>query len=668
MDKTPARVMTAEDLYRFEILGDLDYSPDGERIVYSQQTVDKNTEKKYTQLWLLETATKKSRQITFGKFNNIQPWFSPDGSQLAFLSNRADSDQYQFYVLPMDGGEAYAISDLQGEIEQFEWSPDGKKLLFQFRKTDPEVLERKKDEKKKELGEVYRHFKRMFYQLDDYGFLPEERWHIWVLDIAKQKALQITDHSVYDEMEPHWAPDGKSIVYFSNRVPDPDMDIDAIDLFRYDLLTGKEEKIETQPGYKQLLSFSPDGSHVAYLGLDGKNADWKNHNLWIVNIHNPADWKNLTKDYDVDLAGSTINDIGSAKNLAPVWSTDMQSLYVQAARHGSTNLINVNRNTGEIQEIINGDGVVSTFRIDRQQKNLVYLYGTMNDPCQIFRKDLRENSSPLQMTKINTWLKQINLGEVEEVWFTGADNNRLQGWIIKPPNFNADKKYPSILEIHGGPLVQYGNFFMHEFYYLAANGYVVYFCNPRGGQGYGEEHAKAIQGSWGGADYADLIAWTDYIDKLPYIDKQHMGVTGGSYGGYMTNWIIGHTQRFQAAVTQRSVSNLISMWGSSDFNWEFQRTFDNHAPFENMDVLWECSPMKHIGNAKTPTLVIHSEKDLRCPFEQGQQVYTALKYLKVDTELIQFPDSPHGLSRTGRTDRRIARLRHILRWFDKYLK
>jgi len=265
-------------------------------------------------------------------------------------------------------------------------------------------------------------------------------------------------------------------------------------------------------------------------------------------------------------------------------------------------------------------------------------------------------------------LRNVDLGSLETVWIKGPAGNDLQGWILKPPGFDAKKKYPSILEIHGGPLTQYGFLFMHEFYYLAAQGYVVHFTNPRGGRGYGEAHAGAIWGDWGNADYADLMAWTDYLSNQPYIDKSRMGVTGGSYGGYMTLWIIGHTQRFKVAITQRCVSNMVSMWGSSDLNWSFQVELQAGPPFEDLQKYWDMSPMKFIGNARTPTLVSHSEGDLRCPIEQGEQAFVALKRLGVDTEMVRFPDEFHGLSRTGRTDRKIARLNHFVRWFDKYLK
>jgi len=292
----------------------------------------------------------------------------------------------------------------------------------------------------------------------------------------------------------------------------------------------------------------------------------------------------------------------------------------------------------------------------------------MTDPCQVYFQALdTQKSRPL--TKINSDLiRVLDLGEIETHWIKGAAGNDLQGWILKPPGFNPKAKYPSILEIHGGPLTQYGYFFMHEFYFLAAQGYVVNFCNPRGGRGYGEEHGKAIWGDWGNADYADIMSWTDFVAEQPYIDKQRMGVTGGSYGGYMTVWIIGHTDRFKTAITQRCVSNFTSMWGSSDFNWAFQYELQAGPPFEDLEKFWNMSPIKYIGNAKTPTLVIHSENDLRCPIEQGEQVFVALKRIGVDTEMVRFPEEFHGLSRTGRTDRRIARLNHFVRWFDKYLK
>jgi dipeptidyl aminopeptidase/acylaminoacyl peptidase len=249
------------------------------------------------------------------------------------------------------------------------------------------------------------------------------------------------------------------------------------------------------------------------------------------------------------------------------------------AHHGNTvlNSISLDGDDKSLTTVIGDKGVVGSLNFSRDQRKLAHFHADMMNPGQVWVRSMATGASR-KLTRVNeNILRALDLGEVEEVWLKGMPNNDVHGWILKPPGFDEMAKYPSILEIHGGPLVQYGNYFMHEFYYLAAHGYVVYFCNPRGSQGYGEEHAKAISNNWGTADYEDLMAWADLVGKKPYIDRERMGVTGGSYGGYMTNWIIAHTDRFKAAVTQRCVSNLISMWGSSDFNWVFQEVFGENT-------------------------------------------------------------------------------------------
>jgi dipeptidyl aminopeptidase/acylaminoacyl peptidase len=322
-----------------------------------------------------------------------------------------------------------------------------------------------------------------------------------------------------------------------------------------------------------------------------------------------------------------------------------------------------------LEEVIGERGAVGDFSFDRDHTRLAYLHGTIERLAQVWLRDLAGGTAR-RLTGFNQeLLAEVELGEVEEVWFEGPDGNELQGWILKPPGFEAGRTYPSILEIHGGPMAQYGQLFMHEFYFLAAQGYVVYFSNPRGGRGYGEEHTKTIYNDWGNKDYADLMAWVDVVAQKPYIDPERMGVTGGSYGGFMTNWIIGHTDRFKAAVTQRSVSNAISMAGSSDLSYPIWTALlgPDKPYWEDMETYWRQSPLSYFGNVKTPTLVIHSEEDLRCSIEQGEQVFAALKKAGVETELVRFPGEAHGLSRGGRTDRRVARLNHILRWFTRYL-
>ncbi len=667
MTTSTKRPITATDLYEFKLISEPQISPDGTLAVYCQHEVDKETEKKYAHLWAVDLPDGEPRQFTFGKHADTSPRFSPDGKTIAFISNRDDEKQPQVYLLPLTGGEARRLTDLKGMINSIVWSPDGTRLLVQFRAKDPEDIARDEDEVKKKLGVVYRHITRVFYKEDGIGYLPHARHHLLIIDVATGDVTQLTDGDVYDEWAPAWSPDGTQIVFCSNHSPDPDLDPDAIDLFVIPATGGEARLITTPVGPKSLPRFSPDGRWIAYFGHEGKKQSYKQTRVWIVPADGSGAAQCLTAAHDFNVSAWTINDMGHPALVPPTWSRDSNMIYFQVAHHGNTVLKKVDL-TGQVDDVITADGVVGTFAFDHDQHRLLYFHGEMRDPAKLI---LREMTSGTERTiaDVNAdLLAGIDLGNVEEVWFKGAAGNDLQGWIITPPGFDPTRKYPAILEIHGGPRVQYGNFFMHEFYYLAAQGYVVFFCNPRGGQGYGEAHSKAIWNNWGGPDYDDLMAWVDFVAQRPYIDRDHIGVTGGSYGGYMTNWIIGHTDRFAAAVTQRSVSNLISMYGSSDFNWAFQEEFGDVPPWEDMENYWRQSPIKYIGNTVTPTLVIHSENDMRCPIEQGEQVFVALKRLGVPTEMVRFPDEPHGLSRTGRTDRRIARLEHISGWFNRYLK
>ena len=663
--------ISTDDLYRFKLISDCKISPGGQHVVFCVQRVDRRSEKKYSNLWIVPTESGRAWQFTYGNQVDSQPKWSPDGKYIAFISNRDDEKQSQIYIIPLYGGEARKITNLKGTISIFEWSPDGKSLVCKFRKKDRDEIEREKDEQKKKLGIVSRHIKRIFYKLDATGPLPIERWHIWTIDIGTGKAKQLTESDIYDELEPNWSPDGKKIVFCSNHSKDPDLDPDAIDIFIISADGGELRKIKTPMGLKAKPTFSPDGKWIAYFGQEDKGEWWKNTCLWVVPVDSSEKAKNLTEKFDFDISSTTINDMpGIVPLMPPIWSNNGDKIYFQVSQHGNTILksISLSGKKQSLQTVIGGKGVVNFYSFDDEQFKLAYFNANMTEIGQVWAKDLNTKHSKKLTHNNENLLLYRDLGEIEEVWFKGAVNNDLQGWIIKPPNFNKSKKYPSILEIHGGPRVQYGNFFMHEFYFLVAQGYVVYFCNPRGSQGYGEEHSKAIWNNWGTADYDDLMKWVDFIEKKPYIDTKRMGVTGGSYGGYMTNWIIGHTDRFKAAVTQRSVSNFISMYGSSDYNWSFQYELGNKAPWENMENYWRQSPMKYIGNVKTPTLIIHSEQDMRCAIEQGEQIFVALKKLGVDTEMVSFPEEPHGLSRSGRTDKRIERLKHIVRWFDRYLK
>ncbi len=664
------RRITAEDLYRMELISDPQISPDGRSVIFGLQRVDKETEKKYMNLWLVPAGRGPARQFTYGNQRDMQLCWSPDGRTIAFLSNRKDEKQYQLYLISIDGGEARPLTDLQGSFASFEWSPDGSQIVCAFRKKDAEAIEREKDKQKKELGVVARHITRARYKFDGTGYLPKEQFHIWTINANTGKATQLTDGDFYSETEPRWSPDRQRILFLSNRSPNPDYDTHLVDL--YTIPADKPSQPEdyqalgTPPGMKMTMSYSPDGRFIAYLGREGKGNVWQNTKLYVVPADGSGSPCNLSASLDAEVQSNTLTDTGDRPTIPPTWSLDSRRIYVQVTEHGRVDLRSVSLQDSQWQTDIEG-GVIGAFSFDKEHQKLAYWYGDISHLGQLWLRDMH-SGTPRQLTRFNdNWLRRVDLGQVEEVWYKGVDDNDLQGWIVKPPDFDPAQKYPSILEIHGGPWLQYGDAFMHEFYFLAAHDYVVYFTNPRGGSGYGEEHSKSIHRNWGVNDYNDVMAWADYMKAQPYIDKTRMGVTGGSYGGYMTTWTIGHTDRFKAAVAQRIVSNALSFWGSSDVGYFFEDVWSGKPPWEDFEAYWNQSPMKFVANIKTPTLVMHSEEDYRCRLEQGEQLFLALQELGVETEMVLFPGESHGLSRAGRTDRRVVRLQHILRWFERYL-
>lgn len=666
------RLTAADDLYRFQVPSDPQISPDGRRIAYIVQRVERETEKKYTNLWVADVEGGRPRQFTHGKWNDSQPRWSPDGRTLALLSNRGNEEQAQLYLIPVDGGEARPLTELKGHFANYEWSPDGTKFVCQFRKKDADALEREKDETKKKLGVSYRHITRTDYKFDGAGYLPRERWHVWVIDAETGAAMQLTDGDK-DETEPRWSPDGEHILFNSNRSDRPDMDLDATELYLIPAAGGEMRLLETRPGRKFAAVFSPDGRHIAYLGRDKPGRWYQNARLYVAPIDGGGA-RDISGGIDLHLSGSTNGDVFNESSPSlPVWSADGKRIYIGASWRGNEPLVSLAlfEPNDEPLWVVNEPGVLGGYTFDRERRRAAYLWSTLDDPAQLLVRDIHEDGTagaPRTLTALNPWLTEIETGEIEEVWFKGHDGFDLHGWILKPPGFDPSQKYPSILQIHGGPQTQYGNIYMHEFHYLAAAGYVVYWSNPRGSQGYGENVTGAIYGQWGTVDYDDVMAWADHVAKLPYIDTDRMGVTGGSYGGYMTTLIIGRTHRFKAAVAQRVVSNFLSFYGSSDLNAGLEHLAGTAAPWDDMATCWAQSPISYIGNARTPTLVIHSENDHRCDQEQGEQVFVALRRLGVDTELLLLPGESHGVSRGGRTDRRIARLEHMLGWFERYLK
>ncbi|MEE9441050.1 MAG: S9 family peptidase [candidate division Zixibacteria bacterium] len=667
LKKKKSRKIEAGVFTNIELLTSAKMSPDEKKIAYTIENISEDRRNYYSRIHVVDIASGKSRQYTYGEVYDRGMAWSHDGKTIAFISTR--NKKTGIYLMPIEGGSERKLIERDGSFSHLNWTPDGKEIVFQFRLNDSHEI---KDEKKKKEAPAYRRITRLFYRLDGAGFLPRDRYHIWKVNVDGGEMIQLTKGK-YDDMGPTLSHDGKLIAFVSNRSRNPDVDVMHDDIFVLPTKGGKLRKIQTPVGPKMELSFSPDSKKLAYVGHANPDDPWgvTNFHLWTVGIGGRPRARDLIPKFDRQVKDSTIGDMGEAFMVpTPVWSPDGKRIYFASSDTGCTNVFYVPAKGGLPTRVTKKKCHIKEYSFGKNCKRFAAVYSTQKTPGElhlipaVYNGDIKSKVLTAPSRKMMT---EINMPGIKEVWFKAQDGTKLQGWMITPPRFTKNRKYPAILEIHGGPRSQYGYTFYFEMLYLASQGYVVFYTNPRGGGGRGETFAGTIVGDWGTIDYTDCMAAADYLENLPFVNSKKMGVTGGSYGGYMTNWIIGHTNRFRAAVTQRSVVNLKSFFGTSDMGYSLNREFLG-LPWTTEETYKRCSPLTYAGNIKTPLLIIHSEQDLRCGIEQAEQLFVTLKMMKRTAEFIRFPEEPHGLSRHGRPDRRIARLELIRNWFDKYLK
>ncbi|MFH1853355.1 MAG: S9 family peptidase [Candidatus Neomarinimicrobiota bacterium] len=665
MSKSPIQI---SDLYRLKLVSDPQVSPDGRQVAYVVETMHKTDKTYYRNLYLMGADGHHPRQLTFGKRHDHTPRWSPDGQTLAFIGRRdtgaKDAPSDQIWVLPMNGGEALPLTGLKrGTVSNLLWSPDGKSLAFLFHPLGKEV---ELDQSGKPVVPVYRHIKNIWYRLDGEGFYDSEFTHLWVADRKTGRARQLVDGSWHDA-HPAWSPDGQTLAFISFREDDWQLRVEEQAVYSVPAQGGAVTEIVTPTGPKEGLSYSPDGDKLAYFGHQRPYQGWGVVNFVLNVIDRNGDHRTYGNELDRLAGAQTIGDVTpSFVVAAPLWSPDGKQVFYRITSNGGQPLVAANLVSGATGYVSPSTALTVSGTMDFATGRYYFHGAALEAPDEIYVLNINSGKIRRLYQHNRAYCSSRAFLPAEEIHFMSG-NQLLQGWLVKPSDFDPGQKYPLILEIHGGPRGQYGRTFFHEMYVLAAAGYVVVYTNPRGSQGYGEDFAAAIAAKWGEPAMTDLLAAVDYVVSLGFVDEQRLGVTGGSYGGYMTNWIVTHTDRFRAAVTQRCVSDLSSMFGNSDIGWDMADEFGG-PPWKNREVYLEWSPITHIENCHTPLLIIHSENDLRCNIEQGDQMFTALKFLRRDVEYVRFPEEFHGLSRHGRPDRREARLKFIVDWFDKYLK
>jgi dipeptidyl aminopeptidase/acylaminoacyl peptidase len=642
------RGVTPDDYFAFKNVTDARLSPDGKLVAYVITSVDAKRNRRESQIWM--TARDGSRpgwQFTSGASSRMPRW-SSNGQSVAFVSTRpsatggaSHADKAQVYLLSMSGGEAKRITDLENGVEAFQLSPDGERLVC-VSKTGP------KRKPVDQGGSDVRHYTSMTYKFNDSGWYDENRSHLFVVDLKSGRATQITSGDSRNDGDPRWSPDGARIAYASDDTAKPLLQ--SGDIWVVPASGGAPARINDAQGSVRMPRWSPDGARIAYTGAMTESDAPR---IWIATAAGGG--KPVLGSKGIDLVPAEME-----------WESE-HALYFEAGNHGEIHVFRADPDIGKYQQITSQPRGIHHMELNAEAGAMVYTANDFKHPDDLFTADLAGKGEKRLSDVNRDLLSQLDLQDVERIPYKAADGLPIDGFFVKPVGWQAGKKYPMILSIHGGPASMYGVDWFHEFQVYAARGWAVFYANPRGSSGYGEKFQRAVDKEWGGKAYQDLMSGVDAIlNKYAWIDRDRLGVTGGSYGGFMTNWTVGHTNRFKAAVTLRSISNFVSDEGTRDAAYGHARDFGGDL-FQNFDFYWNSSPLKYAANVKTPTLVLHSDNDLRVPIEQGEQWYRALKHFGVTTELVIFPRENHNLTRSGEPKHLVESLHWQIYWFDRFL-
>jgi len=666
--------MRPEDVYVLTSVSDPRLSPDGLRVAYVVNRIDREANGYRSVVWVAALDGSEPRQFTSGERSDDSPRWSPDGRWLAFVSNR-DGDEKQahgeLYVLPADGGEPRRLTEGKEGVESIAWSPDSRRIAFARRVRDEAYEEAEDDDRRRPP----RRFTRLFYKLDSVGWTGDRRKHLFVVGLDDGGERQLTGEDCEDD-EPAWSPDGSRIVFSSMRGERWDVGlVEALYELEVDVQGAEPRRLSQRDEGATMPSFSPDGTLIAYR-YEPDDGTYPHHGQIAVMRPDGSDRRILTARLDRQCTPYPLIR-------EPVW--DAGRLAFRVEDRGNVHIYTVAADGSSEPELLVG-GERSVGLYDLVDGVLVYTASTSTRPHELYvwlqasaaEPPTRGRSAGGDDERITSvcddFVAGRELAEPERYTAVSADGTEVDAWLVRPPGFDEGRRYPVLLTIHGGPFTQYETGFFDEVQVYAGAGYCVLYSNPRGGSGYSEEWGRAIRGpgggagpGWGTIDYEDLMGVVDTaLERFPFLDPERLGVLGGSYGGFMTSWIVGHTNRFRAALSERAVNHLVSAFGSSDVFWIFERQFGGPM-WEHVDDWLRMSPATYAREIETPVLVVHSENDLRCNVEQGEHLFTLLRLLGKDVEMLRFPGESHELSRSGSPVHRVQRFEAILEWFGRRL-
>jgi len=679
MDTTPKRKMVPEDVWRFKFAGDPQVSPDGRRVAFVVTLPDKDKNGYTSSIWVADldadgSAAGKPRQFTLGRGSNgpcrdHTPRWAPDGSRLAFVSDRAGKPQ--LWLMEMDGGEASQLTRHDEPVGEPVWAPDSKRLAFVARV--PRSQEEKDAEAKRPKDVTV--ITTLRYKFNGVGFVDPRSRQIWTVGLDGQ--IQQVTRGDYSCAGLSWSPCGTMIAFASSR--DPDWELRSIsDLWYVRVADGEIVKLTRSRGQAASPAWSPCGKWVAYYGNEKGELSSLNTEVMIAAADASGDVRSVSGHWDRNVGGGISTDARIDNGGAgPAWSADGKMIYFATADGGKSFVYRIALDGGSLPERVSEPvPAVSSYDLAPAACGggpvVAFCGGDMLQIGEIYAVCPDGGRPPVRLTGLNDeLLGELLLSEPERITFAGTGGVEIEGWLMKPLDFEPGKQYPVVLEMHGGPAATYGYSFMHEFQLLCAAGIGVLFTNPQGSQGYGERFCSILDGDWGGIDYNDFMLACDYaVANHPWVDPNRLGLAGGSYGGFTTNWIVSQTTRFAAAVTMRSISNMYTKIAGSDIGYISNKQRMGGADlWTHEDFIMSRSPIRYAPNVRTPILIIHSEQDLRCPMEQAEQWYTSLKRLgKCPVEFVRYASENHELSRSGKPLNRIDRLERIVGWFAKYLR
>ncbi len=645
------------DVFDLQWVSDPQISPDARSIAYVRMHFDIKTDRAQGVVWLVGVDGEHARPLSDAVASSAPRW-SPDGTRLAYLGAAADGSTQLFVYWTMSGVTA-AVSNFVEPPASLAWSPDGRWLAF----TMPVAAERKP--LKVDLPEAPKNAKwadppklidRMVFRVDGGGYLPNAFNQLFVIGAEGGAARQLTHGDFDHEGTPAFTVDGKSVLIAAKRGSDADYEPLDSEIYRVDLSDGAVHALTDRRGPDHNPVVSPDGKYIAYLGFDDKRLGYQATQLYVMGSDGTGSHP-ITPHLDRDVA-------------APRWTADSRQLIFQYDDHGSTKIAAADLG-GKIRILaddLGGNDITrpysgGSFSIAAAARGASPRFAYTR-AAPLAPAALATGTSPRDIVTLagsDPLLGQRTLGAVEEISFeSSVDNRRIQGWIVKPPEFDAAKKYPLLLEIHGGPFASYGRNFAAEIQLYAAAGYVVLYVNPRGSTGYGEEFANLIHHDYPDHDYGDLMSGVDAVLGRGYVDAQRLFVTGGSGGGVLTAWIVGHTDRFRAAVVVKPVINWTSFVLTADLTNYFYRYWFNGFPWDDVESYWKRSPLAYVGNVHTPTMLMTGEVDYRTPSSEAEQFYQALKLRRVDTALVRVPNASHDIS--ARPSLLIDKVAYVLAW------